>query len=173
MEELNLFPNILVYRNAAHEIFEIGKKKVAIVYLPYYSVTFLADNYATQHADEELDPGLRSSYATMVVSSLIQRELEDPAVQAADLKVLVGHYAIAQAQTSSLPKMECITRRFMAQATRISWRFVRLVYLWSHPQAAGTHGVGLRGDGNRYPGVTRPAKTGESSVRRSQRVLFI
>ncbi|HMF34331.1 MAG TPA: AAA family ATPase, partial [Candidatus Lokiarchaeia archaeon] len=104
LEDLSIYPNIKIYRRVSSEVIEVSNQSVAIVYLPYFSVDALVDNYQNMHPDVQLDPGNRAIYATEMISQLIEQRLQDPAVQAADTKILIGHYAISDAQASKSRK---------------------------------------------------------------------
>ncbi len=104
LEDLEVFPNVHIFRQVNHEVIGLGETHVAIVYLPYYSPNTLAENYQNQHPEEKIDPANRTMYAINLLSRAIDRELRDPAVQAAPVKILLGHYAISDGQLSKARK---------------------------------------------------------------------
>ncbi len=104
LEDLEVFPNVRVFRQVNHEVIKIGEIQVAIVYLPYYSPNTLAESWQNQHPDEKVDPANRAMYAIEMLSRAIDRELRDPGVQGASVKILLGHYAISDGQLSKARK---------------------------------------------------------------------
>ncbi len=104
LEDLEVFPNVRVFRQVNHEVIKINETQVAIVYLPYYSPNTLAESWQNQHPEEKVDPANRTMYAIEMLSRAIDRELRDPAVQGASVKILMGHYAISDGQLSKARK---------------------------------------------------------------------
>ncbi len=104
LEDLEVFPNVRVFRQVNHEVIKIGEIQVAIVYLPYYSPNTLAESWQNQHPEEKVDPANRTIYAIEMLSRAIDRELRDPGVQGASAKILLGHYAISDGQLSKARK---------------------------------------------------------------------
>lgn len=102
LEELSVYPNVAVFRATRHEIHEIAGKQVAVVYVPYYRTSYLYAQYKSKYPDKDLDANLEAvrDYARQFVSRLIARELGKPAVQAADVRILVSHYAVSHAEQS-------------------------------------------------------------------------
>jgi len=100
VEELDIYPNITVFRQIRSEIVEVSGVNVAIIYLPYYSPSSLVDRYRDKHPDVKIDPGNREQYAVDMITHAINLELEKSEIQQAAVRILLGHYAISEAQES-------------------------------------------------------------------------
>ncbi|GAB4309883.1 MAG: hypothetical protein Kow0069_09580 [Promethearchaeota archaeon] len=102
LEELSAHPNVEVFRRASHEVLDLGGRTVALVYVPYYRTHVLAGHYRCKHpeAGEPESEGEAQTLAAAMITRLIQNKLTLDEVKDADVRVLVSHYALSQAEQS-------------------------------------------------------------------------